>query len=57
VQQVAYLEQQARDWQISGVPTFIFDRRFAFSGAQPLDVFFRAIDACQTQADMKEASR
>lgn len=38
------LEQQARRWNISGVPTFIFGRRFAFSGAQPLSVFLQAID-------------
>jgi predicted DsbA family dithiol-disulfide isomerase len=42
---VAALEQQARAWQISGVPTFIFGRRYAFSGAQPLPVFLQAIDA------------
>lgn len=39
------LEQQARSWQITGVPTFIFERRFAFSGAQPLSVFLQALDA------------
>lgn len=42
---VAALEAQARAWQISGVPTFIFGRRYAFSGAQPLPVFLQAIDA------------
>lgn len=42
---VTALEEQARNWQISGVPTFIFDRRYAFSGAQPLSVFLQAIDA------------
>lgn len=29
---------------ITGVPTFIFDRRQGFSGAQPLEVFLRVID-------------
>jgi len=38
------LEQQARRWNINGVPTFIFGRRFAFSGAQPLSVFLQAMD-------------
>lgn len=42
---VAALEAQARAWQISGVPTFIFGRRYAFSGAQPLPVFLQALDA------------
>lgn len=44
--EVEQLERQAQNWRISGVPTFIFDRRMAFSGAQPLEVFLRAMDAC-----------
>jgi predicted DsbA family dithiol-disulfide isomerase len=56
-QRVAALEQQARDWSISGVPTFIFDRRFAFSGAQPLEEFLHAIDACEQQEGVDEARR
>ncbi|MCP5359345.1 MAG: DsbA family oxidoreductase [Sinobacteraceae bacterium] len=38
------LEAQARQWGVSGVPTFIFERRYAFSGAQSLEVFLGAID-------------
>ena len=38
------LEAQAQAWGISGVPTFIFERRYAFSGAQPLEVFLGAFD-------------
>jgi predicted DsbA family dithiol-disulfide isomerase len=41
---VEALESQARGWGISGVPTFIFERRYAFSGAQPLQVFLETID-------------
>lgn len=44
------LEQQACSWQVSGVPTFIFDRRYAFSGAQPLEVFLQALDAAARDA-------
>lgn len=44
------LEQQARSWDINGVPTFIFARRFAFSGAQPLAVFLQALDAAAQEA-------
>jgi predicted DsbA family dithiol-disulfide isomerase len=44
------LEQQARGWQITGVPTFIFDRRYAFSGAQPLSVFLQALDTAAADA-------
>jgi predicted DsbA family dithiol-disulfide isomerase len=42
--EVEALEVQAQRWGISGVPTFIFERRYAFSGAQPLEVFLGAID-------------
>ncbi|MCC6170811.1 MAG: DsbA family oxidoreductase [Gammaproteobacteria bacterium] len=42
--EVEALEAQAQRWGISGVPTFIFERRYAFSGAQPLEVFLGAID-------------
>jgi predicted DsbA family dithiol-disulfide isomerase len=33
----------AREFGISGVPFFIFDRRYAVSGAQPPEVFARAL--------------
>jgi predicted DsbA family dithiol-disulfide isomerase len=32
---VAQLEEQVREWGISGVPTFIFERRSGISGAYP----------------------
>ena len=48
--QIEALEQQARSWDITGVPTFIFARRFAFSGAQPLGVFLQALDAAAQEA-------
>lgn len=35
----------AAQLQISGVPFFIFDGRFALSGAQPPEVFAQALDA------------
>ncbi|HZF26069.1 MAG TPA: DsbA family oxidoreductase [Steroidobacteraceae bacterium] len=37
-------EGQAREWGISGVPTFIFDGRSALSGAQPAEVFVQLFD-------------
>ncbi len=43
--EVTSLQDLVRRWNISGVPTFVFDRRFAFSGAQPLEVFLRALDS------------
>ena len=42
--EVESLESLARSWNVSGVPTFIFDRRTGFSGAQPLEVFLQVID-------------
>ena len=41
---VEQFESQARQWNISGVPTFIFKRKQAFSGAQELGVFLQSID-------------
>lgn len=34
----------AAEGGVSGVPYFIFDKRFAISGAQPVDVFKKAIE-------------
>jgi predicted DsbA family dithiol-disulfide isomerase len=46
---VEALEAQAQGWGISGVPTFIFDRRYAFSGAQPLEVFLDTMDTVERE--------
>ncbi len=46
-QAIEKLEAQALEWQVSGVPTFIFERRYAFSGAQEMPAFLEAIDAAQ----------
>jgi predicted DsbA family dithiol-disulfide isomerase len=42
--QVLAAERQAREWGISGVPTFIFERRCAVSGAQSPEVFVQLFD-------------
>ncbi len=42
---VEQVEEMGRGWGVSGVPTFIFDRKQAFSGAQPPEVFLGVIDA------------
>jgi len=47
--EVEALEAQAQGWGISGVPTFIFDRRYAFSGAQPLEVFLDTMDTVERE--------
>ncbi|MGN6522008.1 MAG: DsbA family oxidoreductase [Actinomycetes bacterium] len=36
---------QAREFGAGGVPFFVFDRRFAVSGAQPVEVFTQALTA------------
>lgn len=43
-------QDDANDLGITGVPFFIFDGRFAVSGAQPLEIFLRALDLAQTPA-------
>ncbi|MFO1426611.1 MAG: hypothetical protein U1F11_06480 [Steroidobacteraceae bacterium] len=45
------LEEQARSWNVSGVPTFVFARRYGFSGAQPTEAFLETIDAAAAAAD------
>lgn len=42
--EIEALERQAHEWGITGVPTFIFDRRYAISGAQETDVFLQVFD-------------
>jgi|SRR6185312_5495663 len=37
-------EEEAREIGISGVPFFVFDRKYAISGAQPEDVFIRTLE-------------
>lgn len=37
-------QEEAEHLGVTGVPFYIFDRRIAFSGAQPVEVFLRAID-------------
>jgi predicted DsbA family dithiol-disulfide isomerase len=39
--------ETARTFGISGVPFFVFDRQFAVSGAQPIEVFTRALEAAR----------
>ena len=47
--EVQGLESLAARWNVSGVPTFIFDRHTGFSGAQPVEVFERAMDSVLAQ--------
>ncbi len=42
---LAQTTADARAMGITGAPTFVFDRRFATSGAQPVDVLLRAFEA------------
>jgi predicted DsbA family dithiol-disulfide isomerase len=41
----------ARAFGITGVPFFVFDRRLAVSGAQPVEVFTRALGAARDASD------
>ena len=42
---LAQTTADARAMGINGAPTFVFNRRFATSGAQPVDVLLRAFEA------------
>jgi predicted DsbA family dithiol-disulfide isomerase len=42
--EIVETEQELAKLGVSGVPTFIFNRRFAFSGAQDPSVFLSALD-------------
>ncbi len=42
--EIEELERQAHGWGITGVPTFIFERRYAVSGAQESAVFSQVFD-------------
>ena len=48
--QILAHEQQAQQWGISGVPTFIFDRRYAISGAQEPQMFLQVFDRLRAAA-------
>lgn len=48
--QIVSHEQQAAQWGITGVPTFIFDRRYAISGAQEPQVFLQVFDRLRAAA-------
>ncbi len=48
--EVEQAEEMGRGWGISGVPTFIFERRYAFSGAQPLEAFQQVFDRVAADA-------
>jgi len=43
--EIVSLEALAQRSRITGVPTFIFDRKHGFSGAQPIESFLQVIDA------------
>lgn len=42
-------DRSARQLGISGVPFFIFEQRYAVSGAQPVDVFVRALHTARNE--------
>lgn len=51
VQEVEQAERRAHAIGVSGVPFFIFDRRLAVSGAQPVEVLLHAIEQARSTAD------
>jgi predicted DsbA family dithiol-disulfide isomerase len=43
-------QQLAAELGIHGVPFYVFDRRYAISGAQPIEVFLKALDMLTEEA-------
>jgi predicted DsbA family dithiol-disulfide isomerase len=48
-------ESLARDFGISSVPFYVFDRKYAVSGAQPVEVFSRALTQAWTGSHTVQA--
>jgi predicted DsbA family dithiol-disulfide isomerase len=42
-------QQEAGEIGTTGVPFYIFDERYAISGAQPVEVFVRALDLANAE--------
>jgi predicted DsbA family dithiol-disulfide isomerase len=53
LQQVLAEDVQARQLGVSGVPFFIFDRKYAFSGAQPPEAFLQVFDKIAEDAEQE----
>jgi predicted DsbA family dithiol-disulfide isomerase len=43
-------EEAARQIGVSGVPFFLFDEKYAVSGAQPIEVFSQVLEKVQAEA-------
>lgn len=48
--EIADAESLARDMGVSGVPFYVFDGKYAVSGAQPADTFLRILERVQAEA-------
>jgi predicted DsbA family dithiol-disulfide isomerase len=48
-EEVRSSQEEAGRLGISGVPFYVFDGRYAVSGAQPVEVFLRALDAAYNE--------
>lgn len=48
-------EKEARENGVTGVPFFVFDGRYAISGAQPVEVFVRALEQVWNELQAKPA--
>ena len=52
VDEVLASQEEAGRLGIEGVPFYVFDGRYGLSGAQPLEVFLRALDLAQAEPAM-----
>lgn len=44
-------QQQAQDLGVTGVPFFVFDNKYAVSGAQPTEVFLKTLEKAWNEGD------
>ncbi|MCY1555995.1 hypothetical protein D9M68_927020 [compost metagenome] len=47
---------EARQIGVQGVPFFVFDRKYAVSGAQPAAVFLQTLEKVMAEAETGQAS-
>ena len=46
-------QQQAQSLGVTGVPFFVFDNKYAVSGAQPTDVFLKTLEKAWEEGNFK----
>lgn len=56
-EEITQEDQRARQIGVEGVPFFIFNRKFAVSGAQPPEILVEAMERAESEADVVAAAQ